>query len=314
LTTAPARPIDAVRAMLAELIGGPDASIEHRRAQTEVFLQNQPPLPEGLRVSHFGLGGVPVEQISAAGRPTRGVFLHLHGGGYVMGAPAGSRALTAAIAARAPLAVVSLDYRLAPEHRLPAAVEDALGAYRSLLARGAAPGQIVIGGESAGGGLAIAALIAARDAGLPMPAGAVALSPWADLACEGDAYEAMRGRDPLLTREVLLEMARDYLGGGEAAHPWASPALADLTGLPPLLIQVGAEEVLLGDARRLDERARDCGVETALEVWPDMIHVWQMFAAMLPEAGAAIDRIVAFAMDRIAPGRLGAWTDPSSTP
>ena len=300
MSAAPARPIDAVRAMLAELLGGPDASIEHRRAQTEVFLENQPPLPPGLTLSNLTLGGVPAEQISPQDGSARGIFLHLHGGGYVMGAPAGSRALTAAIAERARMSVVSLDYRLAPQHRFPAALEDAVGAYGALLAGGARPGEIAIGGESAGGGLAVAALAAARDQGLPAPACVVALSPWADLACEGGSYEALSGRDPLLTRDVLLQMARDYLGEADAADPRASPALADLTGLPPLLIQVGAEEVLLDDARRLAERARACAVDATLQVWPDMIHVWQMFAAMLPQGDAAIDAIVAFVKGRLA--------------
>jgi acetyl esterase/lipase len=129
---------------------------------------------------------------------------------------------------------------------------------------------------------------------LPMPACAVALSPWADLACEGDSYEALRDRDPLLTREILLEMAGQYLGAAEARGACASPALADLTGLPPLLIQVGADEVLLDDARRLARQAQADGVEVELEVWPDMIHVWQMFAAVLPEGQASIERIAAF--------------------
>ena len=149
-------------------------------------------------------------------------------------------------------------------------------------------------GESTGGGLAVATLIAARDAGLPMPAAAVALSPWADLACEGDSYDDLHGRDPLLTQRVLLEMADAYLGGADPTDGRASPARADLTSLPPLLIQAGSEEVLLDDAKMLAEAARARGVTVDLAVWPEMIHVWQMFGGLLPEADAAIADVRTF--------------------
>lgn len=288
---APPRPIDAVRQMLKDLLGGPDASIAHRRRQSEVFAAAMPPLPADILSTAATLGGVPVERLRTDGPPTGRVFLHLHGGGYVMGDPAGSRGFTVALARASAVEVVSVDYRLGPTHPFPAAVDDAAAVYAALLETGLSPDAIAIGGESAGGGLAVAALLAARDQGLPLPACCVAMSPWADLACQGDSYVTRQDGDPLLTRGVLLEMARDYLAGADAAQPYASPARADLTGLPPLLIQVGADEVLLDDATVLADRARACGVDVDLQVWPGMIHVWQMFAGLLPEADEAISKI-----------------------
>ncbi|MBL8773557.1 MAG: alpha/beta hydrolase [Phenylobacterium sp.] len=294
MSARPERPIDGVRAMLLSLLGGPDASIAHRRAQAAVFAAGQPPPPPGLRVAAGALAGRPVETLEREPGGGPNVFLHLHGGGYVMGDPAGSRGLTTALALATAARVVSLDYRLAPDHPFPAAVEDAVAAYRALLADGAEPARIAIGGESAGGGLAIAALIAIRDAGLPAPAAAVALSPWVDLACTGGSYETRAGADPLLTRRILLEMADQYLQGQDPAAPLASPLAADLSGLPRLLVQAGSDEVLLDDAVTLAQRAEAAGVSVELEVWPDMIHVWQMFGGALPEADEAVARIAAF--------------------
>ncbi len=286
-----AKPIDLVRAMLRDLLGGPDASIAHRRQQSELFSRQQQPLPEGIRVEARRLGGVGVEWIEAADPCGGPVFLHLHGGGYVMGDPAGSRGFTLALAQATGGPVVSVEYRLAPAHRFPAAVDDGILAYRALIESGVPAQRVAIGGESAGGGLAVAVLLAARGAGLPMPACLVALSPWANLKCEGAAYEDLHGRDPLLTRQALLEMAGEYLGAADPRLGLASPALADLRGLPPMLIQVGAEEVLLDDAHALAAQARLGGVEVELEVWPEMIHVFQMFGQALPQAGQAVAEI-----------------------
>lgn len=281
--------------MLAGLLGGPDASIAHRRDQAAVFAASQPPLPPGIAASAEIRAGVRVERLEpdAAAAVT---LLHLHGGGYVMGDPAGSRELTARLAASTPATVFSVDYRLAPDHPFPAAVEDSLAVYRDLVGGGVDAARLAILGESAGGGLAVATLVAAREAGLPMPAACVALSPWTDLACRGDSYAALHGRDPLLTRDVLLEMARLYLGDLPATSSLASPLYAHLAGLPPMLIQVGGEEVLLDDATGLAAAARDAGVEVELQVWPEMIHVWPMFGAILPEARDAIEEIRAFVL------------------
>lgn len=295
MSEAPAagRPIDAIRAALLALLGGPDASIEHRRAQAALFAASQPPIPPGLKITAATLGGTPAEVVEVEDGGGPGAFLHLHGGGYVMGDPAGSRGFTTALAQATRAKVISLDYRLAPDHPYPAAVEDALGAYAALLRTTPVSG-IAIGGESAGGGLTIAVLLAIRDAGLPMPACALAMSPWVDLTCSGASYASCADRDPLLTRRVLLEMADEYLCGHDPRTPKASPLFTNLAGLPPLLIQVGADEVLLDDAVALARRAEAIGVSVTLEVWPDMIHVWQMFAGALPEADEAIRRCAAF--------------------
>lgn len=296
---APERPIQAVRRMLADLLGGPDATIAHRQAQSAVFAAAQPPLPAGLAVSAATLAGVPVERLEPQAAASL-TLLHLHGGGYVMGDPAGSRGLTTRLALSLSAKVVSVDYRLAPRHPFPAAVEDAVAVYGALVASGVEPARLAVIGESAGGGLAVAALVAARDRGLPMPAACAALSPWTDLACTGASHATRDGRDPLLTRAVLLEMARLYLGDGDAIHPLASPVAANLAGLPPLLIQVGSEEVLLDDAVGLAQAARAQGVDVDLRIWPDMIHVWQMFGDALPEAEAAIAEIRGFLLARCA--------------
>lgn len=288
------RPIDAIRGMLLSLLGGPDASIAHRRAQSALFAASQPPPPAGLRIAPITLSGVPGEAIEVEADAGPNTFLHLHGGGYVMGDPPGSRGFTTTLAFATRARVVSLDYRLAPAHPFPAAVDDALAAYRALLEAGTPPARIAIGGESAGGGLAIAALLAIREAGLPLPAAGVAMSPWVDLACKGGSYDERADRDPLLTRGVLLEMADQYLQGQDPRLPLASPVTADFTGLPRLLIQAGSDEVLLDDAITLAQQAQAAGVAAELEVWPDMIHVWQMFGGLLPEADQAVARIADF--------------------
>jgi len=292
----PDRPIDALRRMLLDLLGGPDASIAHRQGQAATFAAAQPPLPPGLTVTAEIRRGVPVERLQPDAPPKLTV-LHLHGGGYVMGDPAGSRGFTTRLALAMPASVISVVYRLAPPHPFPAAVDDALAVYADLLDAGVDPRRLAVAGESAGGGLAVAVLIAARDAGLQMPAACIALSPWADLACAGASHAELHGRDPLLTRDVLLEMADAYLAGADPATPLASPARADLTGLPPLLIQAGSDEVLRDDAALLAHTARACGVTVDLAIWPDMIHVWQMFGGVLPEADAALADIRAFLLE-----------------
>ncbi len=279
--------------MLKGLIGGPDTPFMERRAQTRAFADAFV-LPEGLRIEHARLGSIPVEWIVPDGMQPRHVLFHLHGGGYVLGNPAASRPFTTAFALAARCRVVSIDYRLAPEHRFPAAAVDALIAYRALLAEGYAVSDLAIGGESAGGGLAIATLVLARDASLPMPACAIAISPWSDVRCTAESFSSKAGVDPLLTRRALKEMADAYLGDADASLPLASPSLADLSCLPPLLIHVGSAEVLLDDARALAGRAQACGVDATLEVWPDMIHVWHMFHSMLPNGAAAIWRLAEF--------------------
>ena len=287
------RPIDLVRRMLAGLIGGPDTPFMERRAQVQAFADAFV-LPAGLAVVQDHLGGVPVEWVIPDGAARAPVLFHLHGGGYVLGNPAGSRPFTTAFALKSGARVVSVDYRLAPEHPFPAAVDDALTAYRALIAQGYAATRIAIGGESAGGGLTVATLLALRAAKLPLPSAAFAVSPWVDMTCNAPSFDTQAALDPMLTRRALKEMADAYLAGASEHNPLASPLFGDLSELPPLLIHVGSDEVLLDDAIALHAHAAACGADSTIEVWDGMIHVWHMFASLLPDGERAIDAIVDF--------------------
>jgi acetyl esterase/lipase len=228
-------------------------------------------------------------------RVSGGVVLYLHGGGYVIGSPRSHRHLVAGIASAAGLRAFSLDYRLAPEHPYPAALDDAVAAYRWLLrsARVAAQ-RILIAGDSAGGGLTLATLVALREAGDPLPAAAVCLSPWVDLSCSLPSCDPGLGPDPVIDHQVIRAMARAYMGRRSLRNPRASPLFADLRGLPPLLVQAGGDEALLDDAREIAIAASKAGVPMTLETWPRMIHVWQWYAPVLAEGRAAIERIAEF--------------------
>ena len=226
------------------------------------------------------------------------MLLYLHGGAFVIGTAQGYRPLWSAFAKAAGMRGLAIDYRLAPENPFPAAVEDCLAAYRWLLGQGIAPGSIAFVGDSAGGGLVVSTMIAARDAGLPMPAAAVAISPWVDLDCPGDSGKA--AEDPALDREGLVHNAGLYLQGAAASTPLASPVNADLHGLAPLLIQVGSAEILLDDSVRLAGRAGAAGTAVRLEIWPAMVHVWHMFGFMLSEGREATAGAAAF---------IGEWLD-----
>jgi acetyl esterase/lipase len=201
---------------------------------------------------------------------------------------------------------LSVEYALAPEQPFPAAVSDGVKAYRWLLDRGHAPGAIAIAGDSAGGGLTAATLIAARDQGLPMPAGAALLSPWSDLTCDTETYVTREASDPSIAPDGIREMAKIYLAGADPRNPLASPNFADLAGLPPLLIHVGSEEVLLHDARILAERARAAGVDVRFEVWDRMFHVWHAFYQMLEEGDAALRKVASFLGERFERAKMKA--------
>jgi monoterpene epsilon-lactone hydrolase len=203
------------------------------------------------------------------------------------------------IAKTAGIKTLMIDYRLAPEHPFPAAVEDSLAAYEWLLAQGTAAGDIIIAGDSAGGGLTVATMVSFKEKGIPLPAGAVLLSPWVDLTISSDSVISKAGIDPLVTKKEIIKMAEAYLAGADARTPLASPLYADLTGLPPLLIHVGTAEVLLNDATRLADHARKAGVEVVLKEVEDMFHVWHFYTVMLPEALEAIQEVGGFIRQRL---------------
>jgi phosphinothricin tripeptide acetyl hydrolase len=293
------RGIDRVRAHLTRLPPADSLTIEQRRAQYDKAERAFPAPPE-VSVARISAPAAPAEWLTPPSARADAVLLYLHGGGYVVGSPRSHRHLAAAIAAAAGTSGLLLDYRLAPEHPFPAAVDDAVAAYRWILDGGVEPARVAIAGDSAGGGLTLATLLAVRDGGLPPPAAAACISPWVDLTCSSGSYAEKAASDPIVRQPGISQMAGLYLGGADPRTPLASPLFADLAGLPPLLVQVGSEEMLLDDAVGLADRARAAGVETALEVWPDMIHVWHWFLPMLDEARAAVEGIAAFIRKRIA--------------
>jgi acetyl esterase/lipase len=261
---------------------------EQRRLLRELI--SAQPLPAGVTVTAAALGGVPTAEITIDGTEPRHVVLYFHGGVYVLGDAFQAAGLASQVGRRTRATVISVDYRLAPEHPYPAAVDDALGAYEALLHDGTAPSSIAFAGESAGGGLAVATMVNARDHGLPLPAAAFVMSPYADLTLAGTSMETKRDLDPLLSRELLQPRVTDYTSGQDAALGLISPIFADLSGLPPLIIQAGTHEVLLDDAVRLAGRAAAADVEVILDITPGVPHVFQSFHAMLDEAAAALDR------------------------
>jgi epsilon-lactone hydrolase len=246
------------------------------------------PVPDDVTTSSGSLGAVGVVNVEAAGADQAKVIFYLHGGAYAIGTAASSVGLASDLARRVGARLVSVDYRLAPEHPHPAAIDDAVAAYRGLLDSGVAASAITIAGESAGAGLAAATLVALNHAGLPQPTGAVLMSPWADLTLSGDSISAKAAVDPTLTPEGLRRRAVDYVADGDRTADLVSPIFANLTGLPPLLIQAGSHEILLDDATRLASRAARADVAVRLEVTPGVPHVFQGFAAMLDEGDAAL--------------------------
>ena len=253
--------------------------------------------PPAVRRTAADLGGVAVEWARSESPAEAAAVLYLHGGGYCIGSVPSYRDITARLAAATGIAVATVDYRLAPEHPFPAAVDDALAAYRALLGSGVPAARVGVCGDSAGGGLSVSLALAARDAGLPVPGAIAAFSPLADLAHAGSSVAHNATLDPLVTPEGSHRYAVRYLGGEDEAlmrHPLASPVYADLHGLPPVHIQVGTAEVLLDDSLRLARGIRAAGGRVDLDVWPDMVHILPFFAAKVPEAREALDGAVAF--------------------
>ncbi|MGD0936129.1 MAG: alpha/beta hydrolase [Streptosporangiaceae bacterium] len=260
---------------------------EQRRLLKE--LTSSQPLPADVTVTAAALGGVPTAEITIDGIEPRHVVLYFHSGVYVLGDAFQAANLASQVGRRTRAKVISVDYRLAPEHPYPAAVDDALAAYEALL-HDTAPQDIAFAGESAGGGLAIATLVNARDHRLPLPAAAFVMSPYADLTLAGTTMQTKREVDPLMSRENLQSRVTDYTAGQDPALGLISPIFADLSGLPPLIIQAGTHEVLLDDAVRLARQAATADVEVTLDITPRVPHVFQTFYPILDEAAAALDR------------------------
>jgi len=253
-----------------------------------------------IRPSHQGaLAGEWIEPASPNHPARKRCILYFHGGAYVAMSARTHRSITSRLAASSGSSLFALDYRLAPEYPFPAALEDALAAYRALIATGTPASSIAIAGDSAGGGLALALLIALRDAKDPLPAAAAVFSPWTDLAATGRSIASNDAADVMFFGSWVGQVARHYLADTPAANPLASPVYADLTGLPPLLIQVSDSEVLLDDSRRVFDHARQSGVAATLEIWPGLPHDWQIFAPILPEARAALREAGAFIRARL---------------
>jgi acetyl esterase/lipase len=274
-------------------------TVQERRDGMEALTAHAP-VPDGMTAAPVDAGGVPAEWVAMPDADPERVLLYVHGGAHVSGSLNTHRRVAALLSEASGMRVLNVDYRLAPENPHPAAVDDAVSAYRWLLAQGVLPSRIALAGDSAGGGLAAATLVALRDQGAPLPGGAALISPWTDLTITAESYKTRADADPMLDADRLRESAAMYLGGADAATPLASPVHADLTGLPPLLVHVGDAEVLLDDSVTLAERASAAGVDVTLEVWPEMIHVWHAFAGLFPEAQQGIDRVGEWLRERVA--------------
>jgi len=274
---------------------GVDIPLEQRRKGMEKVAFK---VADDIGVEAVTVAGRAAEWITAPGSQTGRAILYLHGGGYVMGSLTTHRSLVGEISRAAQAAALLVDYRLAPEAPFPAAVEDGVAFYRWLLDQGFTPKNLAIAGDSAGGGLAVATLISARDQGLPMPKAAVPISPWSDMTCSNESYKTRAEADPLVGSGSIGDMANLYLQGKDPKHPYASPNFASLKSLPPLLIHVGRDEVLLDDSIKLDQKAKADGVNSTLEIWEDMIHVWHAFHPMLPEGKQAIESVGAFLREK----------------
>lgn len=258
------------------------------------------PKVPGVSYESFDISGIPAEWIIPEGADNDHIIFYLHGGGYVIGSIRSHRKMVSRFASAARCRALMIEYRLAPEHAFPAALEDALTSYRWLLSQGYEPGKIAIAGDSAGGGLTAATLIALRDAGEPLPAAGMLLSPWTDLTGTSETLKTVGWRDPVLNPKLGVKWAMCYLGDADPMNPLISPIYADLTGLPPLLIQVGTSEMLLDDSRVFAERAQKHGVPVELDIWEGMFHVWHAGAPTVRESNEAIERFGNFYLDNVA--------------
>ncbi len=291
-----AKVLEMIRENAERLADGAQRGIPEMRAD---FAANALPPTEAATITAVDANGVPGEWITVPGSDPNRRLLYVHGGGYVIGSTATHRRLCEDIAAAAGCSILNLDYRLAPEHPFPAAVDDAIAGLQFMQENGPdGPGaaqSTFVAGDSAGGGLTLATLLAARERDVALPNAAIGISAWTDMAVTGESITTRADADPLITDAAMIKlMAAAYVSGGNAEDPLASPVYADYAGLPPLLLQVGDAEVLLDDTRRVTERARAAGVDVTEEVWDEMFHVWHAFAPMLPEGREAIARIGEF--------------------
>jgi acetyl esterase/lipase len=286
---------DAYTALATRLAAEQAAGIVAMRAIFDAWSAELFTLPEDAELSETELGGVVCAVVRAPGARSARTILHFHGGGFVIGSPAGCRAFGAVLSDRCSARVVLPDYRLAPEHPAAAQMQDAVAAYRALLAGGADPAGVVLSGDSAGGGLALGLLIALRDAGDPLPSCCVAMSPWTDGTLSGDSVRENAEADAIVGAEFLAGLAEMRFGeDGDRRNPLASPLFADWQGVPPLLLFASRAETLRDDSIRLAEKARAAGVAVQLELYDDMVHVWPFFVGQLEEADRAVAQLTAF--------------------
>ncbi|HET8871762.1 MAG TPA: alpha/beta hydrolase [Aquabacterium sp.] len=269
--------------------------IQRARDMVQKMARRNPPVPKG--VAHLPVEAQPARGLCAAewlkAEQPQTTIVYFHGGGYFFCSLDTHRPVCAYLAKHGQAQVLSVDYRMAPEHVFPAAIDDAVAWWEALLSQGTDPCNVVFGGDSAGGGLTLATLLAARDKGLPMPAGAFLFSPWTDLSCSGDTMKTMSRADVMFDPQALPQAAAFYLAGRPANTPLASPLFADLTGLPPLMIHASEHEILLDDSRRLHAKAQQHGVPSELHLKPRMPHVWPTMV-LLPEARESLKHTVSF--------------------
>ncbi|GIS93322.1 MAG: hydrolase [Dehalococcoidia bacterium] len=294
---APSEELNTVLEMIRVRSAETRNTIDDERLSYERIMSTLP-IDDDIETERVGVNGVAAEWIWAPESDKRRVILYLHGGGYVIGSVRTHRVLLAHLARAAKARVLALDYRLAPETPFPGPIDDTVNAYQWLLSDGIEPANMAIAGDSAGGGLVVAALVALKSVGEPLPAAGVCISPWSDMESTGGSMMTNSESDPSVSKERLLKLAGIYLNGKNPQAPLASPIHADLTGLPPLLLQVGSIEVLLDDSTMLKEQAHKAGVSVQMEVWDDMPHVWHHYAPILPEARKAISKIGEFLLQQ----------------
>ncbi|MCR9212658.1 MAG: alpha/beta hydrolase [Proteobacteria bacterium] len=274
-----------------------DHSLEEARTALSRLNNSYLRKPANISLSPVVTDRIKGEWVTHTPTKDNAAIYYLHGGGYFWGSPKTHREITYRLASAAEGRVFALDYRLAPEHPFPAALEDAVAGYEWLRAELGEAAQITIAGDSAGGGLALATLLALKDRGLVQPAAAMLISPWTDLSCSGQSMIDNAAKDPVFWPASLRHVAGYYAETEDLENPLVSPLFGDMSGLPPILLQVGSTEILLDDSRRLAERLQEAGISCRLDIWPDMVHVWHMAASFVPEGRQAILEIAQFARE-----------------